>query len=294
MKILVIIVTYNAGKWFDKCINSLHESSVPLDIYIIDNGSTDGTREKLEKMHDCIVFLSRTNLGFGQANNIGIRYAIKNDYDYLYLLNQDAWVKRDTIEKLVSIQNNMPKYGIVSPMQINALENCLDHNFLCNVLKNNDQLINDSILGKMSVLYDVQNVMAAHWLVSRDCFVKVGLFSPSFPHYGEDDNYIQRALFHGFKVGVITNTYGIHDREKRPAPKSKILYICSFIHQIVKLSDVNKSINSQFFKVIFWNIRYGLLYHSFIPIKNIFIILWLMPRIIKNKKISKNTSAFVK
>ncbi|MDE7397344.1 MAG: glycosyltransferase, partial [Muribaculum sp.] len=96
MKILSIIVTYNGMRWIDRCIKSVLDSSISTDIYVIDNFSTDNTVEHIKKMyHRVMVYETNENLGFGKANNIGLKYALDNSYDYVYLLNQDAWIEQD-------------------------------------------------------------------------------------------------------------------------------------------------------------------------------------------------------
>ena len=67
----------------------------------------------------------------------------------------------------------------------------------------------------MEEVYEVPFVMAAHWLISRDCLRATGGFSPTFAHYGEDDNYIQRAIYHGYKIGYSPKALAVHDRENR-------------------------------------------------------------------------------
>ncbi|MDE6377495.1 MAG: hypothetical protein K2K72_01990, partial [Duncaniella sp.] len=58
--------------------------------------------------------------------------------------------------------------------------------------------------------------MAAHWLMTRDCLELTGLFSPTFFHYGEDSNYVQRLHYHGLKIGIVLSAIAVHDRELRP------------------------------------------------------------------------------
>jgi GT2 family glycosyltransferase len=64
-------------------------------------------------------------------------------------------------------------------------------------------------------VYEVPFVNAAGWLLSKKCLETVGGFDPVFFHYGEDDNYCQRVLFHGLKIGVTPQTFLKHDRETR-------------------------------------------------------------------------------
>jgi len=102
--IYVVIVTYNGMQWIDKCLDSLIHSSIPLNIIIIDNLSTDGTVDFIKHKYPTVELVETgKNLGFGKANNIGITHAVKQNADYVFLLNQDAWVGLNTIDELVKI-----------------------------------------------------------------------------------------------------------------------------------------------------------------------------------------------
>ena len=97
MKIFAIVITYNGQKWYDRCFGSLSASETPVEIVVVDNASSDDTvgfiKERFPGVH---LIESKENLGFAKANNIGIRYALDNDADFVFLLNQDAWIEKDT------------------------------------------------------------------------------------------------------------------------------------------------------------------------------------------------------
>lgn len=213
-RLLVIIVTYNGMKWLDRCLSSVVNASIPADLFIVDNGSTDGSIDFIKSNYPKSKFIeSKENSGFGKANNLGLRYALDNGYDYVYLLNQDAWVDSNTFETLINVQKCNPEYGIISPLQINASRTKLDRIF-AEYLP--EKLASDSLLKiPLKNVYQTNFVMAAHWLVSINCIKQVGGFSPSFPHYGEDDNLIHRTIFHGLKVGICPKVSAVHDREFR-------------------------------------------------------------------------------
>lgn len=228
MKVLVITVTYNAIKWAEKCFSSLRNSSVHLDVFVVDNGSTDGTQNFIKERFPEVMFKqSEKNLGFGKANNIGIQYAIDNHYDYVYLLNQDAWVLSDTIEGIIQVSKENPEYGILSPFQMEANMRHIDKGFKVNVCSwhSNNEILDYLYLGTEKKVFDVKEVMAAHWLITRECMLKVGGFSPTFPHYGEDGNYIDRAKYYGFGVGIVPSVKAVHDRANRKESNSKIIYL---------------------------------------------------------------------
>ena len=230
-KVLVIIVTFNGLKWADKCFTSLRKSDFPVDVFVVDNGSSDGTPEYVrEHFPEVKLYCTGENYGFGKANNIGLEYALSEEYDYVYLLNQDAWVQPDTISCLVEAMEADPSYGILSPLQMTASMTAPDPRFAAKCL---DRPVGTYLKGR---IYDVPFVMAAHWLISRRCVETVGGFSPAFRHYGEDDNYIHRAVYHGFKVGFCGGVHAVHDRDMRPCTRTSAMRL-KCVASVVKVSN---------------------------------------------------------
>ena len=87
MKVLVIIVSYNFERWIDRCLNSLRHSEYPIDVLVIDNGSKDQTIQRIKNDFPEIRLIeSPENLGFGKANNIGMKIALEEGYQYVFLL----------------------------------------------------------------------------------------------------------------------------------------------------------------------------------------------------------------
>lgn len=210
--ICIIIVTYNAMNWLQQCL----ESCEGYSIVIVDNCSTDSTIDYIKKNYSEIILFQKTkNLGFGQANNIGISYALNQGADYVFLLNQDAYLENNTIEKLIEVHQRNTEFGIVSPIHLNGKGDKLDFNF-SNYIGQNKQLQFDALKQDFKkLIYEVPFVNAAAWLLPISTFKLVGGFDPIFYHYAEDDNYCQRLLFHDFMIGVVPNSYILHDRENR-------------------------------------------------------------------------------
>lgn len=227
-KLLVIIVTYNDMPWVQTCFNSLRQSTVESDVYVVDNGSCDGTQQFIQEHYpEVFFFQSNENLGFGKANNLGLQYALDNDYDYVYLLNQDAWVMPDTFERLIYLSKKYPEFGLLSPFQMNADLYNIDYNFAYNScsLESNPAIINDMYNNRMTDIYPVKTVMAAHWFLPVNTIKIVGGFSPSFPHYGEDDNYIERLFFREIKIGIVPSLKVVHDRGERIDTPDQIMHM---------------------------------------------------------------------
>jgi GT2 family glycosyltransferase len=216
--VITIIVTYNGLRWIDGCLQSVKNSICPSRIHIIDNGSKDGTVELIrERYPDVELTVSPSNLGFGQANNIGMKKALEEKADYVFLLNQDAFVEPDTIGALIAQHEADPSLGIISPLHLNGNGDAMDVNFLGYFLRSAvGGWISSTLLEKeRPVLVTTDFVNAAAWLITGDCLRKTGGFDPIFFHYGEDDNYAQRARYHHFGFGVHTKARIRHDRESR-------------------------------------------------------------------------------
>lgn len=218
--VITIIVTYNGLKWIDGCLQSVKGSIYPSRIHIIDNGSTDGTIAFIREHYPEVqLTVSGRNLGFGQANNIGMKQALDEGADYVFLLNQDAFVEPDTIGSLIGVHAGDPSLGIISPLHLNGKGNGMDANFLEYFLRSvSVREWGESILLEKERPSVVRTdfVNAAAWLVTADCLRKVGGFDPIFFHYGEDDNYAQRVRYWELGIGVYTDARIRHDRESRP------------------------------------------------------------------------------
>lgn len=300
-KILVVIVTYNAMKWVDRCLNSIRSVNRDkyvgiIETYIVDNGSKDGSQAYImSHFPEVILYQSEKNLGFGQGNNVGIQYAIDNNYDYVYLLNQDAWVLSDTIDNLIEVNLRHPEFGVLGPFQTQANGNRLDENFLKNTCsyQSNDKILNDMYFGTLDDAYPVPNVMAAHWLMSKDCIKKVGGFSPTFLQYGEDGNFSDRAYFHGFKVGIAPSAKAVHDREMRKESTAKSIRL-HYMNMLKKYSYLYLKPRQSLFSIFVHLICLVVKKRSFAPIGCIADLIQRKSLIKRNRKISMGDYAFLK
>lgn len=218
-KIIAVIVTYNGMKWVEECLQSIQSSSIPIEILVVDNASSDMTVAFVKKKFTKAVVLEQNqNLGFGKANNIGIDYALKANADYVFLLNQDAKVEENTVEKLIFCFKKNKKYGILSPLHLNWDGNDVEPGFY------NQELFADLVLKKnlKNVYIEERFINASCWLLPKQTLNIVGGFDPIFFHYGEDVNYCQRILFHGLKLGIVARTKVYHDTTNTNQIKAQV------------------------------------------------------------------------
>lgn len=252
-RVATIIITYNGSYWIRRCLEHLFQSSVTSHLIIVDNNSTDDTIEIIKPFLEKIELIQLpSNLGFGGANNIGIQRALELGYSHIFLLNQDAYVQKDCISKLLSTSLSSPQYGILSPIQLDATGQAMDPVFMGQVAKHYapeiGNLLKEFAKEKAAVPLEVRFVGAAAWFLTSELIKKVGLFHPVFFHYGEDNNFAARAQYFGFKIGIQVTTAMIHDR--KPRKKSKFLPIKLRSFPLHQLLDIRKPF------VLAWMVAY--------------------------------------
>ena len=84
----VVVVTYNAMPWIERCL----ESVAGYDVVVVDHGSTDGTLELVRERFPDVRVVEQENLGLGAGWNRGIRETAR---EYVLILNADAWALDD-------------------------------------------------------------------------------------------------------------------------------------------------------------------------------------------------------
>jgi GT2 family glycosyltransferase len=241
--VYVVVVTFNGESWLDQCLGSLINSDITLNIMVIDNNSGDGTSEKVREEYPEVTLVKLAeNIGFGRANNIGIQNAIEMNAEFIFLLNQDAWVQKDTISELIKVSVSNPEYGIISPVHLNGNSTALDYNFSLQASPINcEHFFSDIFIGVRRDIYKAKFVNAAAWLITNECVRRVGFFEPLFFLYGEDDNYVQRASYHGFQIGITPNGIICHDRADRKGKKSLVgLKTENLTKSLMILLDITK------------------------------------------------------
>ena len=219
--ISVVIVTYNGQNVISKCLNTLSDNSNLFNrIVIVDNNSSDSTLNILEQFKEEIDLISLDeNIGFGGANNIGIKKALNHGADYVLLLNQDVYFDGDNLSTFLRASTNLEdkNIGVFSPIHIDESKDQLDYNFRTFLFKHDpssliDAALLDSIESNKS--YPITFSNAAIWLLPKDTLRLVGGFDPLFFHYGEDRNFVNRLRHQKLSIHIIPKTYAIHNRQQ--------------------------------------------------------------------------------
>ena len=214
MKLLVIIVSYNTKDITLSCINSVEKYS-PQDtrIIVVDNNSTDGSPEALNKT-SIILINNDQNLGFSKAVNQGIKLS---KGEYVLILNSDTKVKRDSINRLIEFAENNGDCGAVGPKLLNSNNSVQASSFNFPTIWGAIQEYWLGIKGKHSKFVppgvnpvQVESLVMACLLITPQAIKKVGLLDEKFFMYYEDIDYCKRIRKAGLRVYYLPEAEVIH------------------------------------------------------------------------------------
>ena len=235
----VIIVNYNTQELTKACIESVKEKTIGLkyDIYVVDNASTDGSKEIIPKLFPDIHFIGNDkNIGFGLANNIAIK---RSNAKYVFLLNSDTilvnnaikilydYLEADKNESLAccggALYNNDMSPQI-SYGRFPKVSQIFSYYFLSKIIPN----FHSSSFSMAGYVKDereleVDYVTGADMLIRKSVLEKVGGFSSDFFLYFEETELCLRFIRNGY-----TNMI---------CPKAKIIHLCG---KSTKTSEASK------------------------------------------------------
>jgi hypothetical protein len=115
----IIIVSFNAKADLERCLESLHAAppAAAHEIVVVDNGSTDGSRDAVRRRPGVTLIDAGANLGFARANNIGIRGSSGAN---VLLLNSDTIVPAGAIDRLLAELDRDPAVAVVGPRLVDG------------------------------------------------------------------------------------------------------------------------------------------------------------------------------
>jgi GT2 family glycosyltransferase len=228
MALSIIIVSFNTKDLLQKCLQSVFQQTKGIDfeLIVVDNHSTDGSPEMVKKKFPQVKLIeNKTNLGFAQANNQGIK---KGKGEYLLLLNSDTKIKSNALEKLVSLARKKKDLGIAGPRLLNLDGTpqpstgsfyTLPITFIS--LFRGDRYLRQS----PSQTKKVDWVMGACFLIKREVTKKVGYLDEKFFMYVEEMEYCYRAQKAGFEVYFFPQAEVYHlERGSSPEGKQKAIW----------------------------------------------------------------------
>ena len=203
MKATVIIPNYNGKHFLKPCLKSLYQQTDKLfEIIIVDNGSTDGSKEYIKEHFPLVSFIALDeNHGFSRAVNEGIKASIT---PYVILLNNDTTVHVDFIKAMVLAIEKSEKIFSVSSKMVQ-----MDNPELIDSAGDLYTLIGWAVSrgsGRFLTNYqkpcNIFSACAGAAIYRRSVFLEIGLFDESYFAYLEDIDIGYRAKIHGYR-----NTY---------------------------------------------------------------------------------------
>ncbi len=119
MEIYALVLNWNGIKDTLECINSLKDLNLKpgtqLHIVVVDNCSADGSVTKLLSIKGINLLQNSQNLGYTGGNNAGITYILTQNCDFVWILNSDLTVDKNSLNYLLEAAQKHTKAGIISP-----------------------------------------------------------------------------------------------------------------------------------------------------------------------------------
>lgn len=204
--VYIIILNWNLKHDTAECIDSALKMDFPnYRIAVVDNNSTDGSPEFLKaKFPNINVIVNSENMGYAAGSNVGIRYALQREADYILLLNNDTIVDQRLLSQLVEAGETDPKAGILGPMILYYDQR--DRIWHMGARRRGPMPVplkegsgaRDS--GQYVSPLELDMVSGCCMLVKRAVFERLGFLDPGYFMYYEDADFCQRAQEEGYRV----------------------------------------------------------------------------------------------
>ena len=260
-KIAAVVVTYNRKEMLKECLNSLLRLKKDgLEIFVVDNASTDGTYEEIEpliiksKPGELRYFNTQKNLGGAGGFNYGLREVLKGDYDYAWLMDDDTIVQKNTLDSLLDKAKLLKDdFSFLS-----SLAKWTDGSF-CEM---NRQLIDPDWFKHEDHFKDglapITHATFVSYFVNMPVVKRAGLPIKEFFIYGDDWEY-------SLRLSKIKPGYMVFDSEvlhKMPSNKPANLISCSadrisrYYYDHRNQNYIMRKYLSTKKKVEFWTVRW--------------------------------------
>ena len=241
------IVTYNNIATIDNALGSLFKcTEAPFRLYVVDNGSTDGTVEHIETHYPEVTLIrSNSNIGFGAGHNLVID---RLDSDYHAIINPDIIVKDDVISKLSEYLDSNEDVGMVSPeirfpdgrLQILGKRNPRPCYLAASRMRGNGEpgkLLREYAMMDcdLSKPIDIENATGCFMFIRTELFKEIGGFDKRYFMYFEDCDLTRevnsrcRTVY--YPGATVYHEWG---RESKKNFKLKLVQINSMMHYFAK------------------------------------------------------------
>lgn len=242
--IYAIVVTWNSRKHIAECLEHLQASKdAALQILVVDNASTDDTREIVRAEFPNVTLLeNKENLGFVAGNNRGIEYALARDADYLFLLNDDTAVEPDALARLLEVGEANEEAGILSPSIASYFRP--EQVYLGGTINWHDCEAHEVLAKDAKDVTELDYAPGAALLIKAKVVRQIGPLDPDYFSYYEDVEWSVRCRNAGYRVLGVKGAKIFHkgttddDANKNArswffARRNQILFARNYKQQIV-------------------------------------------------------------
>ena len=207
-KICAIVVTFNRINLLKDVIKSLRNQSFKLDeILVVNNNSSDGTKEWLETQHD-LKIIHQGNFGGAGGFSMGVEWAFENGYDWFWLMDDDIEMAPDCLDNLIKFKGVSECLHPVKHYTDNVVMNW--ESFLDPTTGRIVSLYNKGLNDKEITFVNVGNFEGM--LISRNVVENIGFPDKRFFINGDDLIYGYLASFHT-NVSIVKNAKMVRKKQ---------------------------------------------------------------------------------
>lgn len=236
MKLSIIILNYNTGGLFKKCLLSIEKikTDFKFEVVVVDNGSEDESCLMVKKDFPWVNLIeNKKNLGFSKGNNIGIRRAKGK---YILLLNSDTVVNKKAISEMVEFMEKNKKVGAATCrvlLEDGSLDPACHRGFptpwnaFCYFLGLEKLFPKSKVFAgyhlgylPMNKTHEIDSLTGAFYFVRKKVIDEVGLLDEDYFMYGEDLDWSYRIKKTGWKIMYVPKAEIVHFK-KRSGRKAK-------------------------------------------------------------------------
>ncbi len=214
-KVWAVVVTYNRLQLLQECIDSIRiQSRRPDEVLVVNNGSTDGTKEWLDSQDDLKV-IHQENLGGAGGFHNGMKYAIQSGADFVWIMDDDVIVKPDALHELIHAAHSLGDFGFLASTVYGVDGNLLnvprvDGRATQNGYPNWPRFLSRGIV-------QIREATFVSLLFPRKTIKKFGLPIWEFFMWGDDTEYTSRVTNH-VPAYLVGRSVVIHKRNFQTPP----------------------------------------------------------------------------
>jgi len=202
--IYIVIPVFNRKEITKNCLLSLRQQTYKdFKVVVIDDGSTDGTEEMLtNEFPEVYIIKGDGNLWWTAATNLGVKYALENNADYILTLNNDTIAKEDFLGKMIYRAEKTPNALLGAfALDANTKKPVYGGEIINWKWANSKSLLDSLPKEQWYGLHEVTHFPGRGLLIPAEVFRKIGLYDEKhFPHYAADYDFTHRAIRAGYKV----------------------------------------------------------------------------------------------